>query len=346
MNNQKLIQTLVLVVILFTSCAKTEEYIPENIRLNHFIWLGMNAYYKWQNEVPNLKDDRFVSQYELNTFVKGYKSPEELFKTLKYKSGDVDRFSKLINYRELETLNVTEKQSVNISKVINFQGLKVGYLVVNNFMSEYDKSLNDVFKKFKEKNIKELIVDLRYNVGEGSIESVTNLASMITGQFYNQLFCYEDWNEKVMKNIDNSQFRYKFKQKIETDTVDEFISSLNMTKVYVIVSEKTSGLPEVLINGLKPYIDVKLIGKQTAGKQVKNIILYDSENFKKTGGKFNDSHTYVLDIVVAEYKNKNNSSENKGLIPDLEIVEEQELEVELGDINEFLLSATLNFIKK
>ena len=32
-----------------------------NLRINDFIWKGLNTYYLWQPEVANLQDDRFGS---------------------------------------------------------------------------------------------------------------------------------------------------------------------------------------------------------------------------------------------------------------------------------------------
>jgi hypothetical protein len=41
---------------------------PINLEVQDFIWKGLNQYYLWQPDVPNLSDDRFASQNELNAF--------------------------------------------------------------------------------------------------------------------------------------------------------------------------------------------------------------------------------------------------------------------------------------
>ncbi len=46
----------------------------------------------------------------------------------------------------------------------------------------------------KPKELPDLVLDLRYN-GGGSVETATDLASMITGQFNGQVFYKEFWNE-------------------------------------------------------------------------------------------------------------------------------------------------------
>jgi hypothetical protein len=43
---------------------------PINLEVQDFIWKGLNQYYLWQPDVPNLSDDRFASQNKLNTFLR------------------------------------------------------------------------------------------------------------------------------------------------------------------------------------------------------------------------------------------------------------------------------------
>lgn len=66
-----------------------------------FIWQSMNLYYYWQQDVPNLLDERFDNYDELNTFLNGYASSDELFyEGLVYNQ---DRFSWIVDdYEELE----------------------------------------------------------------------------------------------------------------------------------------------------------------------------------------------------------------------------------------------------
>jgi hypothetical protein len=36
---------------------------PANLAVQDFIWKGLNQYYLWQADVPNLADDRFATQH-------------------------------------------------------------------------------------------------------------------------------------------------------------------------------------------------------------------------------------------------------------------------------------------
>ena len=58
--------------------------------------------------------------------------------------------------------------------VINLGTKKIGYLVYNAFLSDYESALNNVFGYFKGQGITHLIVDLRYNSG-GSVATATQI---------------------------------------------------------------------------------------------------------------------------------------------------------------------------
>jgi carboxyl-terminal processing protease len=107
----KYIIVFLLSVFIFQSCQDEDDVaVPTNLEINDFIWKGLNLYYLWQADVPNLSDNKFANQTELNTFLNGYSKPESLFESLLYKpeslypaSEAVDRFSWIVDdYLELE----------------------------------------------------------------------------------------------------------------------------------------------------------------------------------------------------------------------------------------------------
>ena len=107
----KLIIVFLLSAYIFQSCQDEDDVAaPTNLEVNDFIWKGLNLYYLWQADVPNLSDNKFANQAELNSFLKGYSTPESLFESLLYKpeslfpaSEAVDRFSWIVDdYLELE----------------------------------------------------------------------------------------------------------------------------------------------------------------------------------------------------------------------------------------------------
>ena len=419
-----------------TNCdTKDDLYVPESLQINDFVWKGMNLYYLWQNEVTNLKDERFANQDDLNNFLTDYSNPKDLFNSLR-DDNSIDRFSVIFdnyetlegilsgttlnngvdfglkfkagsttdlfgwvryiipnsdaatknisrgtifyaingtsltisNYQELlknvtQTLNLADYDNGNISpngqsvtvtktnlsenpvlisNVINQGNKKIGYLVYNGFFPNYESQLNTAFANLKSQQITDLVLDLRYNSG-GSISTATRLASMITGQFTNQVFAREVWNAKLQAywNATNpNQLIDNFTDKLANGSA---IASLNLTKIYVLTSKSTASASELVINGLKPYINVIQIGDVTTGKNVGSITLYDSPNF----GKANRSskHKYAMQpIVLKTVNNAGFGDYQNGLQPNFTFTENLSNLGVLGNTDEPLLNVALNQI--
>ena len=66
------------------------------------------------------------------------------------------------------TKSVYTENPVYSTKIINLEDDKVGYLMYNGFVNEFDTELNQAFGVFKAQNIDHLVLDLRYNPG-GSV---------------------------------------------------------------------------------------------------------------------------------------------------------------------------------
>ena len=84
---------------------KQEEIVEvtQDIEIQDFIWQGMNLYYLWQENVPNLDDDRFSTDKEYVAFLKATPDPEEFFEKLIYNRQSVDYWSWIVDdYIELE----------------------------------------------------------------------------------------------------------------------------------------------------------------------------------------------------------------------------------------------------
>ena len=243
---------------------------------------------------------------------------------------------------------------IHVSKIITEGTKKIGYLLYNQFARNYDGELNAAINNFKTAGIDHLVIDLRYN-GGGSVATATYFGSMITGQFNNQLFSKEVWNEKVQAAVDEASFLNNFTDEILNKDrngniiLQETINSLNFTEVYFIVTGSSASASELLINSLRSYIDVKIVGTKTVGKQVGSVTLYDSDNLTKSGSNFNTNHTYAMQPIVFEISNKDNKNEPNGFtpgvtLPGILLAEDYEDLGILGDTNEPLLKRTIEYI--
>ncbi|WP_348810710.1 S41 family peptidase [Flavobacterium maritimum] len=432
----KFLLLLFLASFAFQSCQDNDDVAaPVNLDIQDFIWKGLNQYYLWQSDVPNLSDDRFASQAQLNTFLQGYPVPEDLFDALRVDSS-IDRFSWIVDdYLELEqslqgttkndgvdfglsykpgstteifgyvryilpnsdastkdikrgdlftavngtqltisnyqtlllaaesyTLNLAEyngttivangksvaltktvlsENPIYINKVIESGSHKIGYLMYNGFYANYDTDLNNAFGSLKAQGVTDLVLDLRYNSG-GSVLTATRLASMITGQFTGEVFAKQQWNEKI-----NAYFEAESPESLLNNFTDKMgsvaINSLNMTTVYILTTKSSASASELVINGLKPHINVVQIGDVTTGKNVGSVTLYDSPTFGAEGR--NPNHRYAMQPIVLKIVNSDGFGDYfNGLIPNYELKETVTTFGVLGSTTEPLLSTAIGKI--
>ena len=418
-----------------------EDMDDNAVPVNDFIWKGLNLYYLWQPEIPNLADDRFGNQGELNAFLQSYSSPEALFNSLLYTDpanpAKSDRFSVLVsdynvleatlqgvaksngvefglvytdasqtsifgyvryilpdsdastkdiqrgdifyavngtpltpsNYRSLlaadtYTLNLADYndgtitpngEEVSLTKfqygenpvyfadvVYNEGGKTIGYLMYNGFFSSYDNELNTAFGNLAAQGVNELVLDLRYN-GGGSVRTATYLASMITGQFEGQLLAKEQWNPKLQDYFENNNPNALVNNFAGALNDGTGINQLNLNKVYILTTGSTASASELIINCLKPYIDVVQIGTTTIGKNAGSVTLYDSADFSKND--VDPSHRYAMQPLVLKIVNKNNFGDyEEGISPDIEMPEDYDNLGEIGNPSEPLLATAISQI--
>lgn len=219
------------------------------------------------------------------------------------------------------------------TEIIDVNGQNVGYLMYNGFVRDFESELNAAFLTFANANIQHLVLDVRYNPG-GTITVAANLGSMITGQFTGQVFTKLEFNE----NFDTSFYNFE-----STISSGQGINSLNLNKVYVLTSGSSASASEMVINSLKPYINVVQIGTTTTGKSQASRTIYDSSDFNRQGA--NPNHTYAMQPLVAISVNRNDGQvPSSGLVPNIEVTESPIFFGEIGNPTEPLLAAALDEI--
>jgi C-terminal processing protease CtpA/Prc len=236
------------------------------------------------------------------------------------------------------TKTTLTENPILIKNVITIGAKKIGYLMYNGFYADFDLQLNSVFGDFKTQGITDLVLDLRYNSG-GSVRTATYLASMITGQFTGKVFAKQQWNTKINTYFEANNpngLRNFFTDKIGTTP----INSVNMTKVYILTTKSTASASELIINGLKPHINVVQIGDLTTGKNVGSVTLYDSPDFSATNK--NPKHKYAMQPIVLKIVNSDGFGDYfNGLTPTHELKETINTYGVLGDVNEPLLKLAI-----
>jgi C-terminal processing protease CtpA/Prc len=210
------------------------------------------------------------------------------------------------------TKTTLEENPILINKVINTNGHKIGYLMYNGFYADYDARLNEAFGELKAQGVTDLVLDLRYN-GGGSVRTATRLASLITGQFDGKIFSKRQYNIKLMASMSTDELE-TLNDRFVNNIDGTALNSLNLSKVYILTTDNTASASELVINGLKPYINVVQIGETTIGKNVGSFTVYDSETLTKT--KVNPNHKYAMQPLVLKIANSEDFGDyTSGLTP-------------------------------
>lgn len=239
------------------------------------------------------------------------------------------------------TKTVLEENPILINKVINTAGHKIAYLMYNGFYAEYDSKLNQAFQGFKNEGATDLVLDLRYN-GGGSVRTSTRLASMITGQFEGKIFSKRQYNFKQMAGMTADDLEV-LNERFVKDIDGTPVNSLNLSTVYILTTSSTASASELIINGLKPYINVVQIGETTTGKNVGSVTLYDSPTFTKRN--VNPNHKYAMQPLVFKISNASDFGDyTQGLVPTYVQLEYFRSYGVLGDTAEPLLNMAISKI--
>ncbi|WP_419211818.1 S41 family peptidase [Maribacter sp. X9] len=233
-----------------------------------------------------------------------------------------------------------------VSKVIEQNGVKIGYLMYNSFLADYDEQLNDVFGNFKSEGITELVLDFRYN-GGGRVSTAVQIASSVYGTKTDELFLKARYNAKVQAIFTNREDETNFS---DTTFGGVAINELNLKRVHVITTTSTASASELVINGLTPYIDVVTIGDKTRGKNEFSITLVDdaSNGFfydPNTEENINPDNQWGIQPLLGRNENADGFSDyTTGLLPTLPLEEDISNLGVLGNPSEPLLALALNHI--
>jgi C-terminal processing protease CtpA/Prc len=262
----------------------------------------------------------------------------------------------------------TDKTAITVNKASNYnedplfmdtvytiQNKKIGYMVYNFFTNDggngsmkYDLELNSTIGKFKAQNISELIVDLRYNHG-GMMTSAINLGSMLVPNLASdKVFTLTEYNQNLTEYFNSTNYTG---QHSDNPFVSNFATSINatyptatstpvqnvgnnLTRIFFLTGTGTASASEMVINGLKPYMPIVLIGDTTVGKNVGSTLIHDEDN---------KTNLWAFMPIILKYFNKDHYSDfTKGFAPDYRILDDTNYE--MGDIHEGQLAKAIFLI--
>lgn len=219
--------------------------------------------------------------------------------------------------------------------VIFSDNQKAGYVEISHFDVGLTATFLQIFKEFQKQSVDKIIIDLRYN-GGGDVSAAAALSIILAPNIRpDDLFI-------TFKGSKNDGLVNKtFKEALEMNESQVNFETLravhpDIRELYVLCGNHTASASEIIINNLKPYMHVTVIGDKTTGK--------DAAGFAIEDNRISDKPGWVLYPVIYKMFNASNEGNyTSGIIPAIELNELQEMEIfPLGDIREILLNQALN----
>lgn len=245
------------------------------------------------------------------------------------------------------------------SKIIPAGSKKIGYVAYARFSSAENSNaeLTNIFNDFATNGVTDLVVDLRYN-GGGYVNTAEYLINLIVPASKASGVMFTEYYNATMQSgaatilakqplLDASgKIRYNNGKMLTyadvsysvADNTTSFSKRGNLNNVQnivFIVSGSTASASELVINSLKPHMNVKLVGTKTYGKPI---------------GFFPITIENKYDVYYSLFETKNSLSQGgyfSGMIPDYELSEVPTGTVmyDFGNTNDFYLKTAVNILQ-
>jgi len=229
---------------------------------------------------------------------------------------------------------VLQTNPIHLSKVIEHEGKKIGYLMYKSFIDDYNNELEAIFADFKSQGINDLVLDLRYN-GGGAVSTAILLSSMIApSSAIGDVFINTVYNDVLDEHY---RSQYPNEQDLFTSRLQQNSNNLNLDRLVVLTTYKTASASEMVMYGLSPHMTVYHIGEQTHGKYYASATIYDEDEFGN----------WAMQPIIVREENKDNSIDyRQGLLPDYPRTDFKDASdfYQLGDPREDFLALALEYL--
>lgn len=212
------------------------------------------------------------------------------------------------------------EEPVLLDTIYNTGSSKTGYFVFNSFLGDMNgikTRIGNIFNEFSAAGIQDLIIDLRYN-GGGFVELQNEIANyLVPFSGDHNIMLQEKFNDKYSVFYDTT-VNYQKK------------GTLDLNRIFFIITKNTASASELLINSLKPYMEVKLIGRPSHGKPVGYL------------ANLSVGDWYIFPVSFRSVNKNGEGNYFNGLQPDA--VVDDGLDKPWGDVNENCLNSALHYI--
>jgi carboxyl-terminal processing protease len=161
-----------------------------------------------------------------------------------------------VERRQRMTKRLVTIPTVSLTRAYDVEGRRVGYLFFRNFVRPSVAALDEAFAALSQAGVSELVLDLRYN-GGGLVDVAVHLSSLIGGApTAGQSFATFTHNARNAFRDETLRF------------ADATGPAPTLSRLIVITTRSSASASEGVINGLRPFMPVVLIGDATYGKPV------------------------------------------------------------------------------
>lgn len=207
--------------------------------------------------------------------------------------------------------------TVSETKVLELAGARVGYMHFRNFVTPSTAALSEAFATLRAGGASELVLDLRYN-GGGLVSVAQHLGGLIGGaRTLGQVFAVFFHNDKNQGR--NQTLRFEDKPQ-----------ALGLRRLVVITTRASASASELIINALRPFMPVTVVGDTTFGKPVGQY-----------GFNFCEKVYYPVAFQLRNAQDQGDFF--GGFAPDCPAADD--LGHPLGDPNEASLAEALSFVR-
>ncbi|RKE52947.1 S41 family peptidase [Sphingobacterium detergens] len=218
---------------------------------------------------------------------------------------------------------------------------KVGYLFLSQFDFSGGYSVLEAIRKLKAGQVQDLILDLRYNTG-GQVAFASFCSLTFADIAPNYVFVQFKGNKKLGNSEETFQSALAQQPEGYSFQAEELLKSgLQLKRIFVLTGPNTGSASEMLINSLKPYIEVIQIGTKTLGKDMASTTL--SSPSQVSG---NQRAWLLMPLVYKIYNKDGLGDYSTGLIPHYHTDEFAQLPLlPFGDEKDPLLQQVFNIIQ-
>ncbi len=213
-------------------------------------------------------------------------------------------------------------------------GTPVGYLAYNHFTAgptsgsdAYNRQLLQASALWAQQGVKEMVLDLRYNTG-GAVSCANLLCTILAPA--------TALGDTLGTLVFNAHYRpHEQKLMLDPALLQGIGRNLDLSRLYVLTGSYTASASEMVINCLRPFMEVILIGQKTVGKNMGSLTFRNEERMIE-----------MHPLVCRLYNSLWESDYSSGFTPQYTLDENSDLAhfYPLGHIDEPLLARALSLI--